>query len=330
MKNFGTSELDKELLNADRRSCLKIGSCGIGNEAVYLGTYFLDCYWYARWHDVKRVFKRVAMSRGGFTGKGVFGSIAYLVVQLRDGSEKACRFKYEDVVDQFLAELAVKQPHIPRMSEAAEKRIAEARAKEEARYLKQLSPEGELSVAKLREERGVLEDMLPLCEKYAGAANQKRTIDRINPNYQIFAVVIAVMALIVGLFGVWSLINRMGNAVYFVIFGFAVLLMIIGSRILPLGRSNRNAANREYEEARDAVEAALSGRELSVPARYAHPFVFDRMIRVIREGRCTGVQEAFETVKNDLKALNSSVTVSQVEYDEVVKIKPLFLINDYR
>jgi len=329
MKNFGTSQLDNELLNADRRSCLKIGSCGIGNEAIYLGTYFRDCFWYARWRDVSRVFKRVAMSRGGFTGKGVFGSIAYLVVQLRDGSEKACRFKYEDVVDQFLAELALKQPRVPRMSEAAEKRMAEARAKEEARYLRELSPEAKASLEKLRAEKASLEDVLPLCEKLANTAKQKRTIDRINPNYQVFAAVIAVMALVVGAFGVWSLINRMGYAIYCVIFGFAVLLMIVGTRILPLGRSNRNAATREYEEARAAVEEALAGKELTVPARYAHPFVYDRMIRFIREGRCKGCEEAYGVMVEDLKQMNSSVKVSQTEYDEIVKIKPMFLVRDY-
>ena len=34
-------------------------------------------------------------------------------------------------------------------------------------------------------------------------------------------------------------------------------------------------------------------------------------------------------MKKDLKALNNTVKVSQSEYDEVVKIKPLFLVCDY-
>ena len=34
-------------------------------------------------------------------------------------------------------------------------------------------------------------------------------------------------------------------------------------------------------------------------------------------------------VKADLKALNADVQVSQEEYDEVVAIKPMFLVSDY-
>ena len=53
------------------------------------------------------------------------------------------------------------------------------------------------------------------------------------------------------------------------------------------------------------------------------------MIRVIREGRADSESGALETVKADLKALNSSVTVSQKEHDEVAAVKPLFLVCDY-
>ena len=67
-----------------------------------------------------------------------------------------------------------------------------------------------------------------------------------------------------------------------------------------------------------------------VPPQYAHPVVLDRMIRVVREGRAADEKSALETVKKDLKALNASVTVSQQEYDEVVTIKPLFIVNSYQ
>ena len=77
------------------------------------------------------------------------------------------------------------------------------------------------------------------------------------------------------------------------------------------------------------MEAAINGKELAVPARYAHPIVLERMIRVIREGRAETAGDAFDLVKADLKALNADVSVSQKEYDEVVEIKPMFLNNDY-
>jgi hypothetical protein len=67
-----------------------------------------------------------------------------------------------------------------------------------------------------------------------------------------------------------------------------------------------------------------------LPARYAHPVVLERMIRAIRQGRAESGEEAFRVVREDLRALNSDVTVSQKEYDEVVAVKPLFLVSDYQ
>ena len=52
--------------------------------------------------SVRRVFKRVAMSKGGFSGKGVFGSIPYLVVEYDGGQVKQCTFKHEDDVDRMI------------------------------------------------------------------------------------------------------------------------------------------------------------------------------------------------------------------------------------
>ena len=46
--------------------------------------------------------------------------------------------------------------------------------------------------------------------------------------------------------------------------------------------------------------------------------------------RESSVEEAMEVLKADLKALNADVQVEQEEYDEVVVIKPLFLVSDYQ
>ena len=70
--------------------------------------------------------------------------------------------------------------------------------------------------------------------------------------------------------------------------------------------------------------------DFPVPARYAHPIVLERMIRVLREGRAQSVPEALDVVKTDLKALNADVQVTQEEYDEVVAIKSMFLVSDYQ
>ena len=58
--------------------------------------------------------------------------------------------------------------------------------------------------------------------------------------------------------------------------------------------------------------------------------VIKRMIDIIEEGRAVEVDEALAVLKNDLRALNSSVAVEQEEYDEIVTIKPMFLVRDYQ
>ena len=54
-----------------------------------------------------------------------------------------------------------------------------------------------------------------------------------------------------------------------------------------------------------------------LPACYAHPAVLRRMIDIIAQERTRCVAEALELLKQDLKAMNSSVELEQEEYDEV-------------
>ena len=70
--------------------------------------------------------------------------------------------------------------------------------------------------------------------------------------------------------------------------------------------------------------------DFPVPACYAHPIVLKRMQDIVKEGRAQTIPEALGSLKDDLKALNSSVVVEQEEYDEVVAIKPMFLVMDYK
>lgn len=70
--------------------------------------------------------------------------------------------------------------------------------------------------------------------------------------------------------------------------------------------------------------------EFPVPACYAHPIVLKRMTEILKEGRAENLEGALQMLKSDLKALNSSVVVEQEEYEEVVAIKPMFLVMDYK
>ena len=79
-----------------------------------------------------------------------------------------------------------------------------------------------------------------------------------------------------------------------------------------------------------AMDRYLSGYpDFPVPARYAHPVVLTRMERAIREGRAVEPGQALEVVKKDLQALNADVQVEKDEYDEVVAIKAMFLVQNY-
>ena len=94
-----------------------------------------------------------------------------------------------------------------------------------------------------------------------------------------------------------------------------------GTQVIPTMKNNKRAVAAAWEQAQKDVAGVLP-ENFPLPARYAHPVVLDRMIRVLREGRAQSIEEALTVVKADLKALNADVQVSQEEYDEVVAIKP--------
>ena len=324
-------KLAPDVLRDDKKHCRKIGPCGIGEKAVYLNSFFIDRRYYVVYADIRRVFKRVAMSKGGFSGKGAFGSIPYLVVLLSNGTEQQCNFKYEEQVDEFLNRIRRTHPEIPTVSEEAEKRLAEERLKEEARYVKDLSPAASAAIGDLKRAKSWLEDQPDIPEELSLAAKKKRSIDRMNPYYRYAALAIFLLALGSLIFGIISLIRHDGIAIYFVLFGMAFMFYTMSSQVLPTGRNNKRYAEERWLKA-VASSAALTAKYegFPVPPQYAHPASFDRMIRVIREGRAEDINAAWEIMKSDLKAINSDVTVSQTEYDEITAIKPMFLLCEYK
>ena len=85
---LGREALDRNTLIADRKSCKRFGPCGVGERALYLSSFYLNCRYYLPYQDVTRVYKRVAMSKGGYSHKGIFASIPYLVVEY-DGAGRS-------------------------------------------------------------------------------------------------------------------------------------------------------------------------------------------------------------------------------------------------
>lgn len=329
-KLIGTTPLDEAALAADKKGCVKIGPCGIGRRAVYMGGWYVDRGFYVTYGDIRRIFKRVALSKGGFTGKGAFGAMAYLVVQFADGHEKQSYFKREDEVDQFLAVIEREHPELPTHSEAAERKLREAEEAERARYLDTLSPEAQSTVDALRAAQEKLNHTRALSDAMAFAARQKRIIDGISPSYRFAAAAIFLLGAAAAALGVYLFFRGEDRAALVSVFGFAAIFFAVSTRVMPTGRSNKRLAQAEWDAALNAVRDMLRGETgFPVPPQYAHPVVLERMIRVLREGRAMSARDAYEVMKADLKALNSSVSVSQKEHDEVVLVKPLFLVCGY-
>ena len=328
-KALGQKTLDPEILKKDKKGCLRVGPCGLGDKAMYLNSFYIDRQYYVCYEDVQRVFKRVAMSKGGFSGKGMFSTMAYLVVQYNNGEEKACKFKYEDEVDNFLKQLEISHPEIPTHSVEAEERLRKAQAEEEAKYVKNLSQEATASLRKIEGARELLQRRPATWTRLAAAAKQKRSVDNADPTYKVLAIVVLLIAVVAASFGLVALIHKLGGyAIYFLMFGFAFIFLIMASRILPTGKRNKKTVQAEWDGSVQAMEKFV-GKDFIVPPQYAHPTVLNRMERAIRQGRAEGVAESLQVVKEDLKALNKDVTVSQKEYDEVVEVKPLFLLCQY-
>ena len=341
---LGNTVLEAETAAADRKSCRRFGPCGVGEKALYLNDLLIDRHFYVGFGSVRRVFKRVAMSQGGFSGKGAFGSIPYLVVQYDDGQEKQCTFKREEDVDELLAYLGQVHPEIPRLSVGGEQRLAKKAQQEASRYLKEikypafikpaaLGSSIGVSRAKNREEleraRKFLSGYPELTAQLAAAAKAKRINEHTNPAYRWVALAIVLAGAAALVYGIISWRGGSDFGVYFALFGFAAVFFFSGAHVLPTAKNNRRAVERAWDEAQAAMANVLP-EDFPLPARYAHPIVLDRMIRILREGRAQSKEEALDVLKADLKALTADVQVEQEEHDEVVVIKPLFLVSDYQ
>ena len=328
-KALSRSQLPKETLSADKKACRRFGPCGVGEQALYLNSFWFERFYYVPIAAVRRVFKRVAMSQGGFTGKGAFGTIPYLVVEYDDGQQKQCTFKREEDVDLLLAHLAAVHPEIPGLSRDGERRLAEKAAKEARRYVKELTPQAEKTRQELEQAKAVLQKKPELTAKLSAAAKAKRIEDRSNHAYRWVAMAIMLAGFVALIYGIRSLVQKDSSGLYFLLLGLAAIFLFSGLHVFPTARNNRKAIEKDWRDSIAAMERALP-IGFPVPACYAHPIVLDRMIRVIREGRAQTAPEALAQVKEDLKALTADVQVEQEEHDEVVAIKPMFLLQDYR
>ena len=329
-RRLGNVSIPDEELIKDKKECKKIGPCGIGKKAVYLSSFYIDRRYYIPISSVKRIFKRIAMSKGGFTGKGVFGTLSYLVVVYEDGKEKQCNFKHEEDVDRFLAYIEEEYPDIPVHSLEAERKLAEKeRWLAEKQRERNVSEETKRCLVKLEQAEQYLKKQSDIYMDLSQSAKKKRTYERSNPAYKWVALVLMGGAAFV--YGIYALTTHAGFGMYFLLFGLAAIFLFAGANVLPTSKNNKNYIEKRLTESISQMEEYIRVYpDFPVPAHYAHPIVLKRMQEIMKEGRARNIPEALQVLKKDLKALNSSVVVEKEEYDEVVAIKPMFLVMDYK
>lgn len=331
-QKLGNVSLSDEELKKDKKNCRKFGPCGIGEKAFYLNSFYLERRYYVPIASVKRIFKRIAMSKGGFTGKGAFGTMPYLVVEYDGGKEKQCNFKHEEDVDRFLAYVEAQYPSIPLHSEEAERKLKER--EERLRKKQQKNPISEAAGSSLRsleEAEKYLSNQAELSLTLSQAAMRKRVYDRSNPAYKWVALAITLMGAAAFVYGIWALASHAGFGMYFLLFGLAAIFLFAGAHVLPTATNNRRYIEKQLTDSIHSMEQYIrSYLDFPVPACYAHPIVLKRMKEILQDGRAETTAEALQVLKEDLKALNSSVMVEQEEYDEIVTIKPMFLVMDYQ
>ena len=331
---LGMAKLDRLELEQDKKACRKIGPCGVGKKALYLNSFYIDRRYYLPYGSISRVFKRVAMSSGGFTGKGMFASMAYLVVEYDGGKQKQCNFKDERDVDKLLEALAKEQPQIPLLSEAGEQALQKKEAEKAARKLPELTDEAKHSVTVLRKAKEYLEEKPELAEELSAAERRKRAQLQSKPVYRYVALAIFVFGIVSAAYGLYAVTNHVGNyGIYFALFGFAAIFLFSSYNMLPTARNNNNAIMKRADKAEAAMAEYVKhypNGAFPVPSCYAHPIVLKQMTDAIEEGRAVTVPEALDAVEKRLQALNADVQVEQEEYDEVVVIKAMFLNHDYQ
>ncbi|MDD2971898.1 MAG: ATPase P [Lachnospiraceae bacterium] len=331
-KQLGNSSLPDEDLKTDRMNCQKIGPCGIGEKAIYLNSFYLDRRFYIPMNTITRIYKRIAMSKGGFNKKGVFASMPYLVVEYDHGQVKQCNFKFEQKVDELLDYVKTHFPQIKTLSAKGEEILAWEEAQREKRKKKNLTEQDRETMAEIIKAKEYLEEEPTLSTSLSYASKSMRVYNNTKPTYKWVALTILLGAFVVAAYGIYCVISRTGNiGIYCVLGGIGIVFLVSASNILPTARNNRIALEKQLEKARAEMEKYIQSYEnFPLPARYAHPAALDRMYRSVEEGRADTMAEAYEDLKAGLKALHSGVEVSQTEYDEVVAIKPMFLLEDYQ
>ena len=329
-KPLGEGTLDSQVLKADRKKTVRYDQCGVGEKAVYVPGKMSPRAFYIPFDHLERVFQRVAVSKG--TGKAFLTPILYIVFVYDGGKEKEVYFKYLSDADKMLAKLEKEHPDLPLVSVDSEKKKEAAEALENEIKNAQLNAAAANAVRDLENASETLKMRPSLFKELAQAARVKRSMDLIDPRFEVLAIVILIAGLISTLAGVAYYLNTGDTvkSIWPVLIGLAAMFLMINSNILPTPKHSKKYGNKFYQTAiTDMARSLKKVEDFPLPVRYSHPHVCDLMIRIIRTHRADTVEEALAVLKEDLKKMDSSVQLGGEEYRKVVTVKPLFTVCDY-
>ena len=221
---YGKQSMPPSELKADKKAARKIGPVGMGPRALYMNSFYISRIYYALWTDIKRVYKLVAMTKGGFTGIGAFGSMSYLVVELRDGRTKKCQFKYEKQTDQALAWIEEHHPEIPVRSVAAQKKLDEKQAQESRLARVSFDEDTQREITSLQEAKDYLEKKPELYRSLSAAAGKKRVQQQVPAGKRALVTGIFALSAVLIAAGIPMTMKGHPAGIYMLMFGGAFLL----------------------------------------------------------------------------------------------------------
>lgn len=236
---LGQVSLPEGELLADKKACRRFGPCGVGEKALYLNSFYFDRRFYVPYSSVSRVYKRVAMSKGGFSGKGMFATIPYLVVEYDGGQEKQCIFKREEDVDLLLDAVKERCPGLPLLSAAAEERLKKKEAERAAKVKSDLPEEVKQEIALLEKADSYLQKRPELSVHLSRVARKKRSFQLAGSGYYKAAAAMLLLGVLALAYSVFLLHQKVGFAASIASFGVTVIFLFSGMRMIPAKETNR-------------------------------------------------------------------------------------------
>lgn len=327
---LGRTVLSPDEVKADRKSCRKYDQCGLGDKAIYMGTTMHPRKLYVPYSSVTNVFKRVGVSNP--SGKGFLAPVLFIVVRYDDGKEQACSFRYLQDADRMLDDLEKNHPNIPLLSPEGVRRQKEREELEARIQANELSETAARSRRILEDARWEVHKRPAVYEKLAAMAKMKRHADLMKPwvTYAAVGLLIAGAAAVLAGIVFMRSWNRSIGAVTALV-GVMLAFLAVNSKGLPGKLTNRRLREKEYEAALEETKRSLQHvKDFPIPYCYVHPYTFDRLIRILQEQRAETTEDALRVLKEDLRSMDSSVVLQKEDYREVVTIKPLFTVQDYR